>query len=121
MIDPIAVVARATAQQLDSEGRLGLMAEVEVALADRRIAQTPSQYSDPAAIASLIVSIASFAWTVYTDLKMRTGKPTTEIRITLKEKVQAAGPDHIVDVVVTQAIRVADDQDRAEIKGSDES
>ena len=46
-------------------------------------------YMDPVALASLIVGVASLAWTVYTDLRKRTVKPTAEINMT----VQVTHPD----------------------------
>jgi hypothetical protein len=73
---------------------------------------------DPVALASLIVSIASLAWTVYTDLKKHTANPTVEVvtrtvRVTRRDQGHAAAPDHVVEVVVTETIRAADDQGRA--------
>ena len=73
MSDPITLVARAAAQRLEAEARPGLIAEVEAALAARETPVTPPpQYVDPVALASLIVGIASLAWTIYADLKKRT-------------------------------------------------
>jgi len=116
MSDPITIVARAAAQRLEAEDRPGLVAEVEAALAAREFPSAPPQYVDPVALAILIVGIASLAWTVYTDLKKRTAKPAAEvvartIRVTLWDSGQAAAPDHIVDVVVTETIRAAADQE----------
>lgn len=119
MTDPIAIVARTAAQRLEAEAGPGLVAEVEVVLATRDSPSAPPQYVDPVALASLIVAIASLAWTVYTDLKKRTAKPSAEVvartvRVGLRDEGQAAAPDHIVEVVVTEAIRAAAGQDRAE-------
>jgi hypothetical protein len=50
----------------------GVAAEVEAALAARQTPAVPPQYADPVALASLIVAIATLAWTVYTDLRKRT-------------------------------------------------
>jgi hypothetical protein len=79
MSDPVAIVARTAAQQLEAEGGPGLLAEVEAVLATRESPSTPPQYIDPVALASLIVAIASLAWTVYTDLRKRTAKPSAEV------------------------------------------
>ena len=119
MSDPITIVARRAAQRLEAEDRPGLLAHVEVALADREHEAAPSQYLDPVALASLIVSIASLAWNIYVDRKKRAGKPTAEmlsrtIRVTLQDTGQSSALDHIVDVVVTETIRAASDQEHTE-------
>ena len=69
--------------------------------------------------ASLIVAIASLAWTVYTDLKKRTTQPAAEVvartvRVTRRDQGQPDAPDHVVEVVVTETIRAAADQEGAE-------
>ena len=74
---------------------------------------------DPIALASVIVAIVSLACTVYTDLKKRTAQPAAEVvartvRVTRRDQGEAAAPDHVVEVVVTKAIRAAADQERAE-------
>ncbi|HWM99313.1 MAG TPA: hypothetical protein VNO54_19910 [Streptosporangiaceae bacterium] len=99
--------------------RMGLPAEVEAVLATRASPFGPPQYVDPVALASLIVAIASLAWTVYTDLKERTAKPSAElvsrtVRVTRRDQGQADAPDHIIEVVVTETIRAVACQDRAE-------
>ena len=119
MSDLIAIAARAAAQQFEAEAGPGLVAEVEAVLATRESPSAPPQYVDPTALASLIVAIASLAWTVYTDMKKRTAKPSAEViartvRVGLREQGQAAAPGHIVEVVVTEALRAAGDQERAE-------
>ena len=65
MNDPVAIAARAAAQQLKTEAGPGLVAEVEAVLATCESPFAPPQYVDPVALASLIVAIASLAWTVY--------------------------------------------------------
>jgi hypothetical protein len=79
MRDPIATVARAAAQQLEAEAGSGLVTEVEAVLATRGSPSAPPQYIDPVALASLIIAIASLAWTVYTDLRKRTAKTSAEV------------------------------------------
>jgi hypothetical protein len=115
MSDPIAIAARAAAQQLKAEAGPGLVAEVEAVLAARQSPSAPPQYVDPTALASLIVAIASLAWTVCTDLKKRTAKPSEEmiariIRLDLLDQGQAAAPDHIVEIVITEALRASDQE-----------
>ena len=117
MSDPIGAAARAAAERLEAEGRPGLAAEVEAVLAARDPAAPPSQYVDPVAVASLIVAIASSAWTVYTDLKKRTARPAPEVvarsvRVRLRDSGPAA-PDELVEVVVTETVQAGADQDDA--------
>jgi hypothetical protein len=119
MNDPIGIAARSAAQQLQAEARPGLVAEVEAVLATRQSPSAPPQYADPIALASLIVAIASLAWTVYNDLKKRTGQPAAEVvartvRVTRRDQGQPATPDHIVDVVITETIRAVAAQERVE-------
>jgi hypothetical protein len=119
MNDPIGTAARAAAQQLEAEARPGLMADVEAVLATRESPSAPPQYVDPVALASLIVDIAALAWTAYHDLRKRTAKPTAEVvartvRVTRRDQGQADAPGHVVEVVVTEIIRTAADQERVE-------
>ena len=117
MSDPIGTAARAAAQQLEAEGRAGLLAEVEAVLAARDPAAPPAQYVDPVALASLIVAIASSAWSVYTDLKKRTARPAPEVvaravRVKLRDSGHTA-PDEVVEVVVTETVQAGADQEDA--------
>lgn len=118
MDDPIATAARAAAQRLGADTDPRLAAEVEATLAARESPSSPpSQYFDPISLASLIVAAASFAWTVYNDKKKRNAHPTAEdvartTRVKLRENDQTV-PDHVVEVVVTETIKAADDQDDA--------
>lgn len=119
MSDPITIVARAAARRLETEGRRGLAAEVEAALAARESPSTPPHYGDPVALASLIVIIATLVWTIYTDLKKRIVRPAAEVltqtvRVRLLDAGQAGAPDHIIDIVVTETIRAAVDQENIE-------
>lgn len=118
MTNPVIVAARAAARRLEAETGPGLVTDVEVALATRESPTAPPQYVDPLTLAGLIVSIASFAWTVYTDLKKRTAKPAAEVvarhvRVALRDAGETAPSDHIVNVVVTETILAAD-QEHAE-------
>ena len=120
MNDPVGIAARAAAQQLQAGAEVGpgLVAEVEAVLATRESPSSPPQYADPVALAGLIVAIASLAWTVYTDLRKRTARPSAEVvartvRVTWRDQGQADAPEHIVEVVVTEAIRAAAAQEHA--------
>jgi len=126
MNDPIGIAARAAAQQLQAETGPGLVAEVEVVLATRESPSGPPQYVDPIALASLIVAIASLTWTVYTDLRKRTAKPPAEVvsrtvRITRRDQGQADAPDHIIEVVVTEAIRATAGRSYPDVEASQPS
>ena len=119
MSDPTAMVARAAAERLEAEARPGLVTEVQAILATRESPSAPPQYVDPVALASLIVAIASLAWTVYTDLRKRTAKPSVEVvartvRVTRRDQGQADAPDHIIEVVVTETLRAAAGEEPAE-------
>jgi hypothetical protein len=67
MTDPIAAAARAAAHRLAAEHGPGLAADVEAALHTRDADQRPGQYLDPVSLGTLIVAIATLAWTIYTD------------------------------------------------------
>jgi hypothetical protein len=119
MTDPVAVAARAAAHELEVKADPGLLAEVEAVLATRESPSAPPQYVDPVALATLIVAIASLAWSVYTDLRKRTAKPSAEVvartvRITRRDQGQADAPDDIIEVVVTETIRAATGQEHEE-------
>jgi uncharacterized membrane protein YebE (DUF533 family) len=113
MNEPVAAVARASAQQLTDKYGPRLPTDVEAALhaTDGR----PQQYTDPVAIGSLIVSIAALAWTVYWNLKQGTPKPAPQIIIrTVRIEAPAtidletAERDRIIEAVVTEAIAHAE-------------
>jgi hypothetical protein len=114
--DPIATAARAAAQRLGADTNPRLAAEVEATLAGRESAPSaPPHYFDPISLAGLIVDAASFAWTVYTDLRKRTAHPMPEVvartvRVKLRDSDQTV-PDHVVDVVVTEIVKAGADQD----------
>jgi len=68
-----------------------------------------SQYFDPVSVGSLIVAIASLAWTIHLDLRRKTPKPSPEVlvrhlRAELRERGQASGQatERIVGIVVTE-------------------
>jgi len=118
MNDPMAIAARAAAQRLGGESDPRLVAEVEAALAARESPSAPPpQYFDPISLAAAIIAAASFAWTVYTDMKKRNAHPAPEAvarttRVKLRESDQTV-PDHVVEVVVTEVIQAGAGQDDA--------
>jgi hypothetical protein len=116
MSDTVAIAARAAAQRLQAEAGPGLAAEVEAVLATRDSPSAPPQYVDPVALATLIVAIATLAWTVYADLKKRTAAPPADvvartIRVTHHDQGQTDVPDHIIEVIVTETLRAAAGQE----------
>ena len=79
MTDPVADAARSAAAILAPDLGPSLPAEVEAALAARDTSQRPDRYLDPVSLASLIVAIATLAWTIYNDQRNRhppTRRPT---------------------------------------------
>ena len=72
MTDPAADAARSAAAILTPDLGPNLPAEVEAALAARDTQQRPDRYLDPVSLASLIVAIATLAWTIYNDQRDRT-------------------------------------------------
>jgi hypothetical protein len=116
MTDPITAAARATAAHLAAEYGPGLAADVEAALHARGTTQRPSQYFDPVSLGSLIVAIATLAWTIYSDLRKKTPKPSPgvvarRVRTELREHSSTSQPkaDHIIEIVVTEITQTAKD------------
>jgi hypothetical protein len=116
MTDPISAAARATAERLAVEYGPGLSADVEAALPAQRTAQRPDRYIDPVSVGSLIVAIATLAWTVYSDLRKQTPQPSPEViaRQVRAEVAEYDGPgtdesDRITSIVVTEIIKAVQD------------
>jgi hypothetical protein len=91
MTDPAADAARSAALILAPDLGPNLPAEVEAALAARDTQQRPDRYLDPVSLASLIVAIATLAWTIYNDHRTHTPQPppdsiAREVRITLRDQ-----------------------------------
>ena len=113
MTDPAADAARSAAAILTPDLGPNLPAEVEAALAARDTQQRPDRYFDPVSLASLIVAIATLAWTIYNDMCTRTPDPPAssiarQVRITLRDQ-DPLPPDaeRITEVVATEIIRHA--------------
>jgi hypothetical protein len=112
MDDPVGDIARATAQRLAPEHGERLQAEVEAALYARIRTRGAEQYViDPIALASLIVAIATLAWTIYSDLRKE--KPDIapqvaerELRVELR-RFGGQGPerDRVDEIIVTEIVR----------------
>lgn len=117
MTDQVSRVARATARRLTTELGSSVVADVEAALHDRRSGRTNERYVDPIALGALIVSVATFAWGVYKDLRRNAAHPDPDVvartvRVELRAGDASAADqrDHVVDIVVSETIRVAEEQ-----------
>ena len=112
MDDPVGEIARAAAERLAPEHGERLRAEVEAALHARVRTRGAEQYViDPIGLASLIVSIATLAWTIYSDLRKE--KPDVapevaerELRVELR-RFGEGGPerDRVDEIIVTEIVR----------------
>src|SRR5262249_4238566 len=116
MGDPISTSARAAAERLAPEYGPELAADVEAALQTRGFQQRPERYFDPVSLGSLIVSIATLAWTIYTDLKKKTPTPAPDVvartvRVELRKRGDTgpASREKVTDVVVTEIMKAHDD------------
>ncbi len=114
MTDPVAEAARSAAAILASDFGPSLPIEVEAALAARNNPQRPDRYLDPVSLASLIVAIATLAWTIYNDQRGHTTDPppdsvARQIRITLREQdtILPPGTERITEIVATEITRHA--------------
>jgi hypothetical protein len=109
--EPIAAAARSAARNLIAEYGPALEADVEAAL-HARAEQRPGQYLDPVSVASLIVAIATLAWTIYNDQRKHTPEPAPElierrVRIEIREHTDA-DPQEISRITEVVAGRFQD-------------
>ncbi len=110
MADVAADAARAAAQALAGELGSQLPGDVETILRAREDAPVDQYVVDPISLAGLIVSAASFAWTVYRDLKTKTDAPARDVidrrvRGEVRDSEFDAAPaqrDRIIEAVVTE-------------------
>jgi hypothetical protein len=115
MVDVIVESTRAAAECLAAELGPRLGADVEAALSARGPTRVPDRFVDPVSLGGLVVSVATLAWTIYTDLKSKTAKPEPDIvarhvRVELRQQAGSA-PAHlerIIDVVVTEVVQAAE-------------
>jgi hypothetical protein len=114
MTDPAADAARSAALILAPDLGPNLPAQVEAALATRHAQQRPDQYLDPVSLATLIVAIATLAWTIYNDQRKHTPQPPADsvarqIRITLRDQDMTLPPgtERITEIVATEITRQA--------------
>jgi len=114
MTDLVADAARAAAAILAPDHGPHLPAEVEAALAARDTSQRPDRYLDPTSLASLIVSVATLAWTIYNDQRNRhhsdpppADSIARQVRITLRDQDTALPPgtERITEIIATEITR----------------
>jgi len=109
-IDYCATLARTVAGRLETD-RPGTAVEVEAEL--HQPGRRPAQYLEPISLGALIVSVASLAWTVYTDLKTKTANPAPEV---IARTIRVRGPDagahwnadqraQVIDITVEELTR----------------
>jgi hypothetical protein len=112
MDDDAADTARAAARELAGELGGQLPGDVEAILRARDDAAIDQYVVDPISLAGLIVSVASFVWTVYRDLKTKTDAPARDVierrvRVQVRDSEINAPPtqrDRIIEVVVSEII-----------------
>lgn len=116
-----AATARAAAIILAPDLGPDLPAEVEAAIHARDTSGQRADQYDPLVIAglgisaaSLIVSIAQLAWSIYADQRKHIPQPTPEaivgeVRITLRDQDTALPPptERIIEIIATETIRLA--------------
>jgi len=108
-------VARAAAERLAPELGDGLPFDVETALAADH-GPGAQRYLDPISLAGLVVAVASFAWTVYRDLRATSGEVapdvlarTVRVELRATHNADPALRDRIVEVVVEEVTRRGDE------------
>ncbi|MGW3665293.1 hypothetical protein [Streptomyces sp. NPDC005141] len=120
MANPVELGARSAAQRLATPNNPRLATDVEAALHVRQSTTRPDQYLDPISLGALIVSIASLAWTVYSDLRKQSSTPhrdviTRHVRIRLDQAEtppQALSPtdrDRYIDITIEETLNAAQD------------
>jgi hypothetical protein len=116
--DPVvATAAVAAARELAGPfGRPLLQLDVEATLHSRETTEHPAQFTDPVALGSLIVSIATLAWQVYCDKKKEGDKPTRDmltriLRLRRQQSSDLSGAEKkIIEIVAEEIIKAAGDE-----------
>ncbi|MCX4671508.1 hypothetical protein OG453_33295 [Streptomyces sp. NBC_01381] len=122
MAVPIEFIARASAQRLTTSARPALADDVEVALHTRGATRHPDQYADLDSLGALIVSVATLAWTVYSDLRSRVSVPQREVIVrhvrdrlagddVLPSSLGTAERDQIIVIAVDETFNAAAQHD----------
>lgn len=108
-------VAQAAAVRLSADMPAGFSEAVAAALVTPEESRPAPKSYDPGtaiALGALLVSIAQFAWTIYSDMKKQTPEPDREVfarrvRLRLEEEGSAGGAHsrRMVEVVVDEVIQ----------------
>ncbi|WP_073952273.1 hypothetical protein [Streptomyces kebangsaanensis] len=118
MTHPVETAARAAARRLAPPHGRTLATDVEAALHTRDMAHRPDQYLDPISLGSLIVSIATLAWTIYHDSTKDGAAPppaviTRRVRVQLdrtdgpRPTLDPAEQERIIEVIVEETLNAA--------------
>ncbi|MET7399625.1 hypothetical protein ABZS66_39690 [Dactylosporangium sp. NPDC005572] len=112
MTDRTAHVARRAARILTPRFGELLPVEVEAVLDARRSRQPSLQFVDPIAVASLVVSTAALAWTMYTDLKNGGQRAQLEdLRAHVLDALEDDVDDAIIDAVTQTTVATPDEEE----------
>jgi hypothetical protein len=118
MIDLVAAASRAVVEQLVESYGPEVPLEVETTLAKRRDGGRPEQYVDPVSLGGLVVSIATLAWTIYSDRRKEKQQPDVEeLSRAVRERISAGGPgdaalrERITAIVIAEIMQNAGDED----------
>lgn len=114
MTDPPADGARAAGRQLSRQYGPNLSDSVETALQKRDFPEPPGQYPDPVSLGSLIVSIATLAWMVYSDLRAKHSEPesdtvirTVQMQLSDKHSLDTSQHEEIITITVQETLKSA--------------
>lgn len=117
MTNPVARAARAAAAILALDHSPSLPVEVEAVLAARDSHQRPDRFIDPVSLGSLIVSIATLAWTIYKDQRAETPDPQPDaiahgVQDTLSQQgvTLPSGTEKITEIIVHEITRTISSQ-----------
>ena len=97
MADPVSDIARTAAARLEDTLAEALTDDVEAEL--EHAAGAARAYADPVSIASLIVAIASLAWSIYTELR----RPHRELAGAVRQRW---AQDHVADATAGSVIDI---------------
>jgi hypothetical protein len=107
--DPVSAAAHAAASSLAARYGPRLTADVATALTARQFHEPLGQYVDPVSAGSLIVSIATLVWMIYSDLRKQTPHPRADviIRQVRAEYSEYDGPGRD-DIIIISSIVISE-------------
>ena len=113
MASPVERIARGAAARLAREADLPLLVpEVEHQLQVSDAGHAAERYEPiTISLAALLVSVASLAWTIYTDLRKQTQQPHPEVmkrrirvEVELPEGISSPERDRVIAAIVAQTL-----------------